>query len=193
LAIPIPTPTPTATATPTPNPKPTATPSAIAATRAVARSGAAARTSNPTARPAPSSDSAVAFESAPSVAPAIDPRVAAALARKADASVTPLPDSLDPAEVEAIVARARPSFDACVDEALAGEEGGAISGRRIGLLLLVAPAGRADGTVEDADLAARPLGACLARAAARLSFRAFRGEPVAVRVPIVIGQAAASR
>jgi DNA-directed RNA polymerase subunit RPC12/RpoP len=133
------------------------------------------------------STGAVGFESAPA-APVLDPSLKEALTRKDSAAAAPAPvRSLDPAEVQAGIARGRPAFDACVSEAVAASGGSAIAGRRTGLLLLVAPSGRAEGVLEDPELAEAPLGACLSRAAARLSFPPFDGEPVAVRVPIVVG------
>jgi len=43
--------------------------------------------------------------------------------------------------------------------------------------------------VEEPDLEAGPLGACLRKAASRLLFPPFEGEPVGLRIPLVLGKA----
>jgi hypothetical protein len=138
----------------------------------------------------------VAFEGDPAAPaqkqPALDPKLADILGRKADAAVAAndLRASPDPAEVQAAIARVRPALDACIVDALAGPDASALAGRKSGLLLLVTPStGRTEGALEDAELASTPLGACLKRAASKVSIPPFRGEPLAVRVPIVLGAA----
>jgi hypothetical protein len=89
------------------------------------------------------------------------------------------------------VARQRASFDKCVEAALRAEGGAALAGRKIGLLVLVGSGGIVEATeVEEAEIEGTPLGACLRRAAARLLFPPFDGEPVGLRVPLVLGSAA---
>ena len=98
---------------------------------------------------------------------------------------------LTPAAVQTAVGRQRAAFDRCVEAALRAEGGGALSGRKVGLLVAVGPGGLVEAAeVEEADIEAGPLGACLRKAAGRLLFPPFDGEPVGLRVPLVLGAAA---
>jgi hypothetical protein len=81
-----------------------------------------------------------------------------------------------------VIARSRPEFDACVARALQDPVTSSFAGRKAALLLLVAPNGKAEAALEDGDLDASPFGACLRRAAARMSFPPFEGEEVGARV-----------
>jgi hypothetical protein len=86
------------------------------------------------------------------------------------------------------VARERAAFGRCVDEALRSTEADALRGRRLGLLVAVDPSGTVLASeVDDPQVEAGPLGACLRRAASRLLFPPFEGEPVGILVPLVIG------
>jgi hypothetical protein len=95
---------------------------------------------------------------------------------------------LTPAAVQAAVSRQRAAFDRCVEAALGAEGGGALAGRRIGILVAVGPGGAVAAVeIDEADVEASPLGACLRRAAARLAFPPFDGELEVLRLPMVLG------
>ncbi|HET9551948.1 MAG TPA: hypothetical protein VFP50_03190 [Anaeromyxobacteraceae bacterium] len=86
------------------------------------------------------------------------------------------------------MARQKPAFDRCVAAALSGDGGAALAGRKVGLLVAVGSGGLVEASeVEEADVEASPLGACLRRAASRLTFPPFEGDPVGLRVPLVLG------
>jgi hypothetical protein len=88
------------------------------------------------------------------------------------------------------VGRQRAAFDKCVEAALQGSDGAALAGRKVGLLVAVGSGGLVEAAeVEEPDIEAGPLGACLRRAASRLLFPPFEGEPVGLRVPLVLGKA----
>jgi hypothetical protein len=92
--------------------------------------------------------------------------------------------------VQGAVARERAAFGRCVEEALRSSESVALSGRRLGLLVAVDPSGTVLASeVDDAQVEAGPLGACLRRAASRLLFPPFEGDPVGIRIPLVIASA----
>ncbi len=93
--------------------------------------------------------------------------------------------------MQTAVARQRAAFDRCVQGALQGPGGEALAGRKVGLLVLVSSGGLVEASeVEEADVEGAPLGACLRKAAGRLLFPPFEGEPVGLRIPLVLGQAA---
>ena len=95
---------------------------------------------------------------------------------------------LAPASVERAISRKKASFDQCVDQALAAPGGEALTGRKIGLLILVERGGLVEASeVEEADIERMPLGACLRRAAGGLLFPPFEGESVGVRIPLQLG------
>jgi hypothetical protein len=87
-----------------------------------------------------------------------------------------------------VVRANRAALEACAERALQDPARAAWAGRRISLLLLVEPTGRADAAIEDEALDASELGECLRRAIARMSFPAFRGDPVAAAVPLQLGR-----
>ena len=96
--------------------------------------------------------------------------------------------ALAPASVHAAIGRGKPSFDQCVGVALSGIGGAALAGRKIGLLVAVGNGGLVEASeVEEADIESSPLGACLRRAAAKLTFPPFDGEMVGVRIPLQLG------
>jgi hypothetical protein len=122
---------------------------------------------------------------APAPSPSAVPPVTAAPASRGAGAGT---QRLDPAIVQSVLRASRPAFDACVDRALGDPATAKHAGRKVSLVILVAPSGRAEGSVEEPDLDATALGACLRRAAAKMSFPAFQGEPVGARVPLVLGR-----
>jgi hypothetical protein len=96
---------------------------------------------------------------------------------------------LAPADLQAVLRQNREEFDRCVERALGAPETAALRGRKVFLVLLVAPDGRAEGALEDPEVDASPLGECLRRAVAGMAFPSFAGDPVGARVPLVIGRA----
>jgi hypothetical protein len=95
---------------------------------------------------------------------------------------------LDPATMQSIIAANRPAFDACVERALHDPVTSSFAGRRAALLLLIAPTGRAEAALEDADLDASPFGACLRRVASKMAFPTFKGDDVGARIVLVLGK-----
>jgi hypothetical protein len=91
--------------------------------------------------------------------------------------------------MQSVIARNRPSFDVCVDRAIQDPVTSSYAGRRAALLLLIAPTGKAEAALEDADLDASPFGACLRRVAAKMSFPTFQGDEVGARIVLVLGKA----
>jgi hypothetical protein len=98
-------------------------------------------------------------------------------------------EGLDPAVMQAIIARNRPAFDACVEKALQDPVTASFAGRKAALLLLVAPNGKAEAALEDGDLDASPFGACLRRVASKMAFPQFKGDDVGARIVLVLGRA----
>jgi hypothetical protein len=95
--------------------------------------------------------------------------------------------ALAPATVQRGIARQKPAFDKCVEAALSAPGGEALAGRKIGLLVAVGNGGLVEASeVEEPDIEGSPLGACLRRAAARMLFPPFEGEPVAFRIPLLL-------
>jgi hypothetical protein len=113
----------------------------------------------------------------------------AAVRETAAVEADPRPDGLEPAQVQAVIRANRAALDACAARALVDPATAAYAGRKVSLILLVAPSGRAEAALEDSVLDATPLGACLRRAAARMAFPAFRGEPLGAVLSLVIGDA----
>lgn len=111
------------------------------------------------------------------------------------AVVTPTPPAapvkrkgLDPTEVKAVIARTGAAFDECVRAASGGPDAQYV-GRSVDLYVEVSPAGSAnDAFVDDDGLTSSQLGKCLKKAAMRMSFTPYDGEPVPVRVPLRLGQ-----
>ncbi|MGB8931829.1 MAG: hypothetical protein WCC48_11335, partial [Anaeromyxobacteraceae bacterium] len=88
------------------------------------------------------------------------------------------------AEVRAVLARTGASFDECVRAAAAGPDASYV-GRSVDLYVEVAPAGNAnDAFIDDDGLASSQLGKCLKRAAMKMTFSPFEGEPVPLRMPL---------
>lgn len=95
--------------------------------------------------------------------------------------------TLAPATVQRGIAKQKPAFDKCVETALAGPGGDKLAGRKIGLLVAVGNSGTVEASeVEEADIEGSPLGACLRRAAGRMLYPPFEGEPVAFRIPLML-------
>ncbi len=99
-----------------------------------------------------------------------------------------MPEGLDPAELQAVLRSNRPALEACVEKALADPATAVYAGRKVSLIILVAPSGRAEAALEEPDLDASAFGTCVRRAAGKMSFPAFRGEPVGARIPLVLGR-----
>jgi membrane protein involved in colicin uptake len=111
------------------------------------------------------------------------------------AAVTPTPPpagakrkGLDPAEVKGVIARTGAAFDECVRAASGGPDSQYV-GRSVDLYVEVSPSGGAnDAFVDDDGLSNSQLGKCLKKAAMKMSFTPYDGEPVPVRVPLRLGQ-----
>jgi hypothetical protein len=91
--------------------------------------------------------------------------------------------------MQAVIAKSRSEFDACVDKALKDPVTASFAGRKAPLLLLVGPNGKAEAALEDGDLDASPFGACLRRATAKMTFPTFTGDEVGARIVLVLGKA----
>jgi hypothetical protein len=91
--------------------------------------------------------------------------------------------------MQSIIARSRPALDACVERAVQDPVTASYAGRKAALLILVTPNGKAEAALEDGDLDASPFGACLRRAAQKMSFPAFKGEEVGARIVLQFGRA----
>jgi hypothetical protein len=90
--------------------------------------------------------------------------------------------------MQSVIARNRPALDACVTGALQDPSTARYAGQKAALLLLVAPNGKAEAALEDGDLDASPFGACLRRAAGKMSFPQFKGEEVGARIVLQLGR-----
>ena len=178
---------------PPPAPKPVARPPATPAAPTGARGRGPARPAAPAERSAKPPAVAVAVD-AQGVEPApaaVQPPPAVKEPEPA-AAAAPAPQvpsrRLAPASVERAIARKKASFDQCVDQALAAPGGEALAGRKIALLIAVERGGLVEAAqVEQPEIEASPLGACLRRAAGGLLFPPFEGEPVGVRIPLQLG------
>jgi len=94
---------------------------------------------------------------------------------------------LDDAQIAAIIARHKPAFDACIAAGRQSEAPLFADGRRVTVTMTVNPAGRAlYPTIDDAEVGAAAVGACLKREAGKMSFPEFAGDAVRVRVPVVL-------
>lgn len=79
-------------------------------------------------------------------------------------------------------------FDACVAEAVKRDPGLDLVGRKVTLLLTVAPNGTVSyPTLDDAQLSGSELGACFQAAARHLTGPTFVGEPQQVELSLLIG------
>ena len=169
-----PTAPPAAPAQEEPPPQPAVVPPAPApaipgggAKRAPARAPAPARTAAAPATP-------TRAEPTPAAAPEARPRP--------DLPPRDLP------QLEASLAGYAGSFDGCVADARRDEPGLLASPRPVVLTMTVRPTGKvAYPTLDDAQLSRTALGACLKRETTKLVFPESGGEPVRVRMPLVLG------
>jgi DNA-directed RNA polymerase subunit RPC12/RpoP len=91
----------------------------------------------------------------------------------------------DSSQVAQIVAANRQAFDACLSEASSRNPGLQQSGKRATLVVTVISSGDVTGSrLDDPQLAEPQLTACLRRAAKRMAFPSFEGEPLLVSVPL---------
>ena len=103
------------------------------------------------------------------------------------AAKPPAAKVLTPAAVQRSFATHKAAFDKCVEAGLAGPGGQALAGRKIGLLIAIGNNGKVEASeVEEADVEGSSLGACLRKVAERLTFPAFEGETVGIRVPMAL-------
>ena len=149
-------------------PAPAPANSGSGAKRAPARAPAPARTA---AAPAAQTRA----EPAPAAAPELRPR-------------PDLPPR-DLQQLEASLAGYAGSFDGCVADARREEPGLLASPRPVVLTMTVRPTGKvAYPTLDDAQLSRTALGACIKRETTKMVFPESGGEPVRVRMPLVLGR-----
>lgn len=143
-------------------------------------------------RPAPQQPAAApAAAPSPGAQPATEP---AALARASSpATVAPGPVTsntdrpLEDKDIEATIARYAKAFEGCVAQARKAEPQLVTDQRRVTVTMTVNPNGRAlYPTLDDQELSTTSLGACLKKEAGKMSFPEFGGEPLRVRVPLVL-------
>jgi hypothetical protein len=101
----------------------------------------------------------------------------------------PLANGLDPATMQSVIRSNRATLDACVQRALEDPATSSFAGRKVFLMILVGPNGKADGALEDDALDGSAFGTCMRRAVAKMPFPAFRGDAVGARIPVQIGRA----
>ncbi len=170
------------------------------------RAARARKESPPPRKESPPRKVAEARPAAPPPAPAPTPAplqrtspppAAPALAAPARASsppaVAPAPATsntdrpLDEKDIETTIGRHAKAFEGCVAQARKAEPQLLSDQRRVTVTMTVNPNGRAlYPTLDDQELSTTGLGACLKREAGRMSFPEFAGEPVRVRVPLVL-------
>lgn len=90
---------------------------------------------------------------------------------------------LDDGEVAAAFEARRPAIEGCIG-AHPDDVAGA-AGRRVRLVVLIEPAGHATrARIDDAEVGATALGACLVRAVQELAVPAFDGDAVRIELPL---------
>jgi predicted Zn finger-like uncharacterized protein len=104
---------------------------------------------------------------------------------------TPPRDDLPPRDeqqIQATLVRYARSFDGCVADARRDEPGLLASPRPVVVTMTVRPSGKAlYPTLDDAQLTETALGACVKKQSARMVFPESGGEPVPVRMPLLLG------
>jgi hypothetical protein len=128
----------------------------------------------------------------PPPAPGVEPALAETQRRREDAPAPkpdPLPEGLEPSQLQTVIRANRAALEDCAAGALADPATAVYAGSKVTFIILVGPDGRAEAALEDPALDESPFGACLRRAASRMTFPAFRGEPVGARIPLRIGAA----
>jgi DNA-directed RNA polymerase subunit RPC12/RpoP len=156
---------------------PVATPETAPPTAAPAPAQKAARKEPATRAPAPVTAAAPAKPAAPpaaAVLPTAPPR----------ADLPPR----DEQELQSMLARYAAAFEGCVAEARRDDPALLASPRRAVLTMTVRPNGKAVyPTLDDAQLSNTALGACIKRQAGTFVFPESGGEPVRVRMPLLLG------
>jgi hypothetical protein len=95
----------------------------------------------------------------------------------------------DEQQIQATLARYAASFDGCVAEARRDEPDLLASPRPVVVTMTVRPSGKTlYPTLDDAQLSGTALGACVKKQSARMIFPESAGEPVRVRMPLVLGR-----
>jgi hypothetical protein len=103
----------------------------------------------------------------------------------------PRPDlpPLDDQQIQATLAVHAGSFDGCVEDARRDEPGLLASPRPVVVTMTVRPTGTVIyPTLDDAQLNGTALGACVKKQATRMVFPESGGEPVRVRMPLLLGR-----
>jgi DNA-directed RNA polymerase subunit RPC12/RpoP len=94
----------------------------------------------------------------------------------------------DEQQLQALLVRYATAFDGCVADARRDTPGLLATPRRVVLTMTVRPNGKAVyPTLDDAQLSETTLGACIKRQTATFVFPESRGEPVRVRMPLLLG------
>jgi len=117
------------------------------------------------------------------------------LSKKGDVAVTVHDDdaaalstsrgSLGEQAIEGTLTRNSASFSACVSRAVAASPDQKLERKRVNLELTIRPSGRVEkAAVAEKDVAASPLGRCIAQAAKRMVFPGFDGEAIDIVVPL---------
>jgi hypothetical protein len=118
--------------------------------------------------------------SSPGGAPAAEP------ADPAPAKTVAATGPVDEREVAAALRARRSALDACV--AATPGDTSAARGHRFWLHLVIEPSGAvSEARVDDPEIDATPLGACLVRLAREMTFAAFEGKPVRVELALQYG------
>ena len=95
----------------------------------------------------------------------------------------------DEQQIQATLVRYARSFDGCVADALRDEPDLLASPRPVVVTMTVRPSGQAlYPTLDDAQLTGTALGACVKKQSARMVFPESGGEPVPVRMPLILGR-----
>jgi hypothetical protein len=116
-------------------------------------------------------------------------RPAAASVQAAAASAAPAPNDgpLLEEQIQATIARYAGAFEGCAAQAHRQEPQLVAEQRKVTITMTVTPAGKVlYPTLDDQELSNSGLGACLKREAAKMAFPEFGGEPVRVRMPLVV-------
>jgi predicted Zn finger-like uncharacterized protein len=134
----------------------------------------------------------------PPVAPSAPARSAAAPASpsRAGPASAPVPAAprradlppRDEQQIQATLARYARTFEGCVADARRDEPDLLASPRPVVVTMTVRPSGEAlYPTLDDAQLTGTALGACVKKQSARMVFPESGGEPVPVRMPLLLG------
>ncbi|BDG05334.1 AgmX/PglI C-terminal domain-containing protein [Anaeromyxobacter oryzae] len=169
---------------PAPAPKAEPPPKPARVERAPERQREPARRAERKIEPKPEKVVAAAPQPAPATQPAAAPEPPPRQEAKVD-----LPDvseGLSQDQIQKVLASTRKAFDNCI--ATAGKDSDLpLDGRKVALRLNIQPNGSVTyPTLDDVQLNATALGACLKSAARLMVFPKFKGDPVRIEVPLTL-------